>query len=61
MSRYNYQIGEIVNNSLKIIKQIRIPNGKKYTQKGYEVRSVLYPEAPTYTFWKYYRYVQKWL
>jgi len=49
MSRYNYQIGEIVNNSLKIIKQIRIPNGKKYTQKGYEVRSVLYPEAPTYT------------
>ncbi|UGL60638.1 hypothetical protein [Staphylococcus phage vB_SurM-PSU4] len=49
MSVYKYQIGEIVNNSLKIIDQIRIPNGRKYTQKGYEVCSVLYPEAPTYT------------
>jgi|SRR5699024_6036414 len=48
MSVYNYQVGEIVNNSLKIVKQIRIPNGKKYTQKGYEVQSTTYLEAPTY-------------
>src|SRR5699024_91461 len=48
MSVYNYQVGEIVNNSLKIVKQIRIPNSKKYTQIGYEVQSTTYIEAPTY-------------
>ena len=41
-----YNIGEIVNDSLKIIEQIREVNGKKY--KGYVVQSVKYPDAPTY-------------
>ena len=45
MSRYNYQIGEIVNNSLKIVKQIR--KGKK-KEKAYKVQSTTYPKAPIY-------------
>lgn len=36
---YKYQVGEVVETTtgkIKILKQIRLPNMKKYTQKGYE-------------------------
>lgn len=43
---HRYEVGEVVNNSLKIVEQIREINGKK--KKGYVVQSIKYPEAPTY-------------
>jgi hypothetical protein len=38
-NEYKYQVGDIVDTNtgkIKILKQIRLPNMKKYTQKGYE-------------------------
>lgn len=39
-NEYKYKIGDIVEtktgNKIKILKQIKLPNMKKYTQKGYE-------------------------
>lgn len=45
---YLYKIGEVVNVTLKIVKQIRVSNGKNKTQKGYLVQSLVYPNAPAY-------------
>lgn len=42
---YLYKIGDIVNKTLKIEKQIRV---KKKNQKGYIVQSLIYLDAPTY-------------
>jgi AraC-like DNA-binding protein len=39
-NEYKYKVGEIIGtktgNKIKILEQIRLPNLKKYTQKGYE-------------------------
>lgn len=44
-SNYKYQVGEIVNDTLKIVSQTKHP---KYIAKAYEVASMVYPNAPTY-------------
>lgn len=43
---YLYEIGETVNETLEIVEQIRCV---KDNAKGYVVRSLKYPKAPTYT------------
>ncbi len=40
---YLYEVGEIVNETLKIVEQIRVKKTEKYTQKGYIVKSLIYP------------------
>ena len=47
-TEYKYQVGEVVNDTLKIVRQTRSPNGKNKTCKSYEVQSLVYPDAPTY-------------
>lgn len=42
---YYYKVGEIVNETLQIVKQIRV---KRKNQKGYMVQSLVYPTAPIY-------------
>lgn len=49
---YLYKVGQYVNVTLKIVEQIRIPKGK-YTQKGYLVQSVVYPNAEPYEIDEY--------
>lgn len=44
-SNYKYQVGEIVNDTLKVVSQTR---HNKYNSKSYEVQSMVYPNAPTY-------------
>lgn len=53
-STYAYEVGEIVNDSLRVLEQVRIPNGKGRTQKGYLVQSITYPTAPFYEVDEYY-------
>lgn len=43
-----YQIGDIVNDSLVIINQTRTKRNNQNI-KTYEVQSLMYPDAPTYT------------
>lgn len=45
-TKYKYQVGEVVNGTLKIIEQTR--HGKQ-NRKGYIVQSVNYPDAPVYS------------
>lgn len=40
---YSYEVGEIVNETLKIVEKIRFNN-----RKGYYVQSLKYPNAPYY-------------
>ncbi|WP_440868114.1 hypothetical protein [Staphylococcus shinii] len=40
---HTYEIGEVVNNELKIIERIRVKCGKN-TQKGYVVKSLAFPD-----------------
>lgn len=53
-TEYKYQVGEVVNETLKIESQIRLKtnkrkkNGGYYTVKGYVVKSLTYPTAPPY-------------
>lgn len=42
---YRYQVGEVVNETLRVVKQTR---ETKYNRKAYEVQSIVYPDAPTY-------------
>ena len=44
---YLYQVGEVVNETLRIVEQIRVKRGK-YNEKGYIVESLIHPNAPTY-------------
>ena len=44
---YKYQVGEVVNETLKIVSKTTLPNGR-YKRKAYEVQSLAYPDAPTY-------------
>lgn len=44
---YLYKVGEIVNETLIIVKQIRVKHGK-YTDKGYIVKSAVYKNATPY-------------
>lgn len=44
-NNYKYQVGEIVNGTLKIVSQTR---HHKYNSKVYEVQSMVYNDAPTY-------------
>lgn len=46
-TEYRYKIGEVVNETLKIVSQTKLPKGK-YKRKAYEVQSLIYPDAPTY-------------
>lgn len=46
-SDYLYEVGQYVNVTLKIVKQIRVKDGKN-TKKGYVVQSVVYPTAELY-------------
>lgn len=47
-TEHRYQVGEIVNETLKIVSQTTVPKGK-HKRKAYEVQSIVYPDAPTYT------------
>lgn len=49
---YIYQIGDIVNKTLKIVDKTRMKKGKEMV-KGYVVQSVVYPNAPTYKIFEY--------
>lgn len=40
---YLYEIGQVVNETLQIVEQIRVKCGK-YTQKGYLVKSLTFPD-----------------
>lgn len=44
---YKYKIGQVVNDTLRILEQIRMKD-REYTQKGYLVQSLTYPTAPPY-------------
>lgn len=44
---FKYNVNDIVNGSLKIIKQVKVKENN-FKVKGYEVQSLKYPEAPTY-------------
>lgn len=44
---YLYEVGEIVNDTLRIVEQIRMKKGK-YTQKGYIVQSTVYLNSTPY-------------
>lgn len=44
-NNYRYKIGDIVNNSLKVITQTR---DMKTNKKSYIVQSLIYPDSPTY-------------
>lgn len=46
-TEYKYQIGEVVNETLRIVRQTTLPNGR-YKRKAYEVQSLVYYDAPTY-------------
>lgn len=46
-TEYRYQVGEVVNETLKIVSQTKLPKGK-YKEKGYEVQSLVYKDAPSY-------------
>ena len=46
-TEHRYQVGEIVNETLKIVSQTTVLVGK-YKRKAYEVQSMVYPDAPTY-------------
>ena len=46
-TEYRYEVGEVVNETLKIVSQTILPNGK-YNRKAYEVQSLVYLDAPTY-------------
>lgn len=48
--KYKYQVGEVVNGTLKVVSQTL--KGKK-KDKAYEVQSLIYPDAPTYTVLEY--------
>lgn len=39
---YLYEVGEVVNETLRIVKQIRVKSGKQ-TARGYVVKSLAYP------------------
>ena len=58
-AEYKYQVGEVVNETLKIVEQIRVNDSKKkkdgtnYTKKGYIVQSTVYPNAPVYEVSEY--------
>lgn len=45
---YKYEIGEIVNDTLRIVDQIRVKR-----HRGYIVQSTLFPNAPTYETTEY--------
>lgn len=47
--KYRYKIGEVVNGNLKIVEQIRVPNGENRIGKGYKVQSLSYLDAPVYS------------
>lgn len=44
-NKYKYEVGEVVNDTLRIVSQTR---HSKRNEKAYEVRSLVYPDAPTY-------------
>lgn len=48
--KYKYQVGEVVNDTLKIVAQTT--KGKK-NEKAYEVQSLVYLDAPTYITLEY--------
>lgn len=43
-----YGVGQVVNETLRIVEKIRIKKRKK-VHKGYIVQSIVYPNAPAYT------------
>lgn len=48
--KHIFKVGEIVNNSLKIVSLTR---DKKQNKRAYEVQSLNYPDAPTYIVTEY--------
>uniref|UniRef100_A0AAU8GRW0 Homing endonuclease n=1 Tax=Mammaliicoccus phage MSShimriz1 TaxID=3230127 RepID=A0AAU8GRW0_9VIRU len=48
---YKYQVGEVVNETLRIVSQTILIVGtkRKVNRKAYEVQSLVYLDAPTYT------------
>lgn len=51
-TEYYYNVGEIVNNELKIIEQTRVTN-RKNNIRGYLVQSLMYPTAKQYVMSEY--------
>lgn len=49
-TKYRYQVGEVVNETLKIVAQTT--KGKR-NDKAYEVQSITYPKAPIYITTEY--------
>lgn len=46
---YLYEVGQIVNKTLKIVERTRVKDGNgTTTRKGYVVQSLIYSTAPTY-------------
>lgn len=45
---YLYKVGEVVNETLKIVEQIRIPDKTGKKCKGYLVQSLMYPDTKPY-------------
>ena len=52
---HKYQVGEVVNETLKIVSQTTLIVGikRKVNRKAYEVQSLTYKDAPTYTVLEY--------
>nr|DAG96521.1 MAG TPA: restriction enzyme [Herelleviridae sp.] len=53
MKPYKYKLGEIVNDSLIIIRQTRGELRTNRNEKEYEVQSLYYRDAPTYLITEY--------
>lgn len=54
-TEYKYKVGEVVNETLKIVEQTRkLMNKNNYTNRAYVVQSLIYPDAPTYTITEYH-------
>ena len=54
-TEYRYQVGEVVNGTLKIVEQTRKSmNKNNYTNRAYIVQSLVYPDAPTYIITEYH-------
>ena len=52
-AKYKYQVGEVVNETLEIVRQTKGELRKNRIEKEYEVKSLVYPNAPTYIIGEY--------
>lgn len=50
--KYKYKVNEVVNETLKIVDQIRVKNGSG-SHRGYVVQSIIYPNTEAYEVSEY--------